>query len=294
MQRVKDLLPLLDADILGHECCYSGQIKEEDGTITVLPFYLVAEAIDARVLEVMKALETRLEPIMYLSGPTNFRDQVAKRKGYKANRDPDAKPYHITNARVYITSRYNTYTSNGCEADDLLCISQAENLRRKDISFSQEKAETVICTRDKDLRQCRGWHYGWEVGNQPEYKLRLVDELGDLDAKFIEGVSAKTGRPTRRFKKLSGTGLKWFYAQMLTGDNCDNIPGLKGVGGGKAYELLSELESEADLLGVVIAEYQRVYEDSWEVEMMEQAHLVYMINERNPDGSLKWWEIPKW
>jgi len=64
MQRVKDLLPLLDADILGHECCYSGQIKEEDGTITVLPFYLVAEAIDARVLEVMKALETRLEPIM--------------------------------------------------------------------------------------------------------------------------------------------------------------------------------------------------------------------------------------
>ena len=292
MDRVKDLLPLLDADILGHECCYSGQLKEEDGTITILPFYLVSEALDAKVIELMKTLDTRLEPIMYLSGKTNFRDDVAKRKGYKANRDPSLKPYHLDNIRAYITSRYNTYTSVGCEADDLLCISQMDNLKRKDIDFNPEKAETVICTRDKDLRQCMGWHYGWEVGNQPEYSLKWVDELGTLDATFIEGVSAKTGKPTRRFKKLAGTGSKWFYAQVLTGDATDNIPGLKGVGGGKAYDLLNGLLSEGEMVRTCIHEYKRVYEDSWEVEMMEQAHLVYMIRERTPDGGLKYWEIP--
>ena len=116
--------------------------------------------------------------------------------------------------------------------------------------------------------------------------------MGELHATYIEGVSEKTGKPTKRFKKLEGTGLKWFYAQMLTGDLVDNIPGLAGIGGGKAYDMLSVLESERDLLDTCIREYKRVYGDSWEVEMMEQAHLVYMIRERNEDGSLKWWEIP--
>lgn len=237
----------------------------------------------------MKTLDTRLEPIMYLSGDTNFRDEVAKRKGYKANRDPDAKPYHISNARVYITSRYNTYTSDGCEADDLLCISQTENLKR--FNFNQEKAETVIVTRDKDLRQCRGWHYGWEVGNQPEYPLRWVEELGELSPVFSKKV-LKNGEPSKALDKLTGTGVKWFYAQLLLGDSTDNIPGLWRVGKAGAYAVLNDLTTEKEMLQACIRMYKDVYHEKWEVEMMEQAHLVYMLRERNEDGSLKWWEMP--
>jgi 5'-3' exonuclease len=267
-------------------------MKKEDGTLEILPFYLVAENIERKVIEIQEALNTVRPPIMFLTGPTNFRDEVAKKKGYKANRDKDDKPYHIDNARAYLKGRFNSYESVGCEADDLLCIAQMEAFGENLEKCSEELATTVIVTRDKDLRQCMGWHYGWECGGQPEYKLRWVDELGDLTATFIEGVSEKTGKPTRRFNKLEGTGLKWFYAQMLTGDSVDNIPGLKGVGGGKAYDYLHPLESEQELLDICIREYRRVYGDMWEVEMMEQAHLVYMLRERNEDGSLKWWEIP--
>lgn len=283
---------LMDGDILAHEGCFSGQMTKEDGTLEILPFHLVSEALERKVIEIQEALNTVRPPIMFLSGKTNFRTEIAKKKGYKANRDPDAKPYHIDNARAYLKGRWNSYESVGCEADDLLCIAQMEAFGENLERATQDEATTVIVTRDKDLRQCIGWHYGWECGNQPEYPLRWVDELGDLVATFVEGVSKKTGKPTKRFKKLEGTGLKWFYAQMLTGDYVDNIPGLKGFGGRKAYELLNPLESEQELLGACIRAYKQVYGDMWEVEMMEQAHLVYMLRERNEDGSLKWWEIP--
>ncbi len=292
-KRVKNLLPLLDADILAHECCYAGQITEEDGSISILPFRNVLELIESRVEEIKKALATCLDPIMYLSGKTNFRNDVAKRKGYKANRKGQVKPYHFNNAKVFITARYNTYTSVGCEADDLLCISQMENLKRKDIDFNPEKAETVICTRDKDLRQCQGYHYGWEVGNQREYKLRWVDELGSLHAIYTEGVSSKTGKSTRRFKKLEGMGDRWFYAQLLTGDATDNIPGVKGCGGVRAYEIIHHLGDTSSMFNACKELYKDAYGCNWEVELVEQAELVWMIRERNADGTLKHWEIPK-
>lgn len=291
MNRKKDLLPLLDADILAIESCFSGQIEEE-GETTILPFCYVIDTIENKIQEIKDKLETRLDPICFLSGPTNFRYEIAKRKGYKENREGMQKPFHFENAKAFITSRYNTYTSVGCEADDLLSISQMENLRRKDINFNPEKAETVIVSRDKDLLQCQGWHYGWECGNQPERRLQWVDELGDLQIQYVDGVSPKTGKPTKRFKKLTGSGLKWFYAQMLTGDAVDNIPGLKGVGGVKAFNLLDGLSSTREMLEVCISEFKRVYEgEDWKLEMWEQANLVYILKERNTDGSLKYWEF---
>jgi len=286
---VKELLPLVDADIIAHESCYAGQLTDEEGDLVILPFYRVADKIDEKLLEIMATLNTSQEPIMFLSGSTNFRNDVAKRKGYKANRTGE-KPFHFLNAKAYITARYSTYTSVGCEADDLLCIYQTDELKR--LNFSKERATTVICTRDKDLRQCRGWHYGWECGKQPEYKLRWVDELGELSAIYTESISKKTGKPTKTFKKLEGNGNLWFYAQLLTGDPTDNIPGVKGTGGVKAYKLLHNLVKPFDMFKVCRDLYKEVYGMRWQVELVEQAELVWMIRERNKNGSLKHWEIP--
>ena len=130
------------------------------------------------------------------------------------------------------------------------------------------------------------------MGAQPEYPLRWVDKLGELKATYKEGVT-KAGNPSRRFEKLTGTGLKWLYAQILTGDVTDNIPGLPRFGGGKAFALLDKCESERELQQAVVDVYKDVYGDSWIAELYEQAHLVYMISDLNEDGSLKWWSLPE-
>ena len=228
---------------------------------------------------------------MFLTGETNFRDAIAIKKGYKANRDHSKKPYHLANARAYIRARYNTILSRGCEADDMLCVAQTKYNR--EFLAGETNVESVICTRDKDLRQCEGWHYGWEMGDQPEFKLQWVDKLGTLEAVYKEGVSKKTGKPTRSFHKLKGTGDKWLYSQILMGDMVDNIPGLPNMGGGTAFKLIDPCETLEELAAVVKGEYQRVYEDRWEVELYEQAHLVYMVRNLDENNQLIFWRLPE-
>lgn len=291
---VDNLLPLADGDILAVELASIGQFYKEDDDgnrtdeLVILPFEHVREHLDTRVEEIKDALNTRFEPIMFLTGEGNFRETIAKRKGYKANRTQE-KPYHFKNTYEYIKSRYNTVVSRGCEADDLMCIWQTKRL--KECGFNPEMAETVIVTRDKDLRQCMGWHYGWEVGKQAEYKLRWIDELGSLTPHYKEGIT-KTGRPSRRFDKLTGEGLKWLYAQVLTGDVVDNIPGCPRIGPKAAYDILDSATSETELLDSVVAAYKDAYEDSWETEFFEQMHLVYMLRELGPNNELIYWSYP--
>jgi len=288
-------LPLGDADIIAYECAFGCQFYDEEDTekenLIVLPFSYVRDKIDKRAYDLMDVLDTRLEPIMFLTGEGNFREAIAKKKGYKANREGVAKPYHLANARAYIRARFNTAISRGCEADDLMCISQTKYNRH--YALGESKVQSVICTRDKDLRQCEGWHYGWENGNQPEYPLAWVDRLGTLTATYKEGISPKTGNPFKRFDKLKGTGLKWLYTQILTGDDTDNIPGLPSFGNAKAFALLDKCESERELQVAVVEMYKQVYGRTWIAELYEQAHLVFMLCEQNEDGSLKWFELPE-
>lgn len=280
----------MDADLLAYECSFAGQMQDkETGELIILPFHMVIDNIEVKVKDMMSKLDTIIEPFMFLSGEDNFRIDIAKRRGYKENRDKTKRPFHLENSRAFIAGRFNTYTSRGCEADDLLCIAQMEAMDSN--HDTPETSRTVIVSRDKDLRQCKGWHYGWEMGNQPEFKLQWVDEIGTLTPTYSSKV-LKNGEPSKALDKLSGTGMKWFYAQLLIGDTADNIPGLKGAGKKKAYDLLNTLDDPLKMFEVCKECYHQVYPDTWREELLEQAELVWMIRERNPDGSLKHWEMP--
>ncbi len=214
---------------------------------------------------------------MFLTGDNNFRFNIATVKGYKANR-VQPKPYHLENVRVCIQSMYDTVVSNGCEADDELAMAQTE--------------ETVACSRDKDIPQFEGYHYGWESGLQPEQPLHYVKGMGYIHATFIDGVSEKTGKPTRSFKKLKGEGYLFFLAQVLMGDAVDNIPGCKGIGGGKAYDALVGIEDKVEAIEVVEDIYKEKYdEETWLERLEEQAQLVWMVRSRNEEGELQMWEV---
>lgn len=277
---------LIDADILLYEVgscgTYVDELTEE---VVTKPFNSMKELMDQKIAEIIRRSGSNCYTL-FLSGPNNFRNEIAKKKAYKDNRKDKPKPFHYDNLKAYLIATYGALVSDGIEADDEICIAQTAALAAGE--------ETVICSRDKDLRQCQGLHYSWECGVQAEKETYLVSGFGTLTPHYN-----KAGEIDR----LNGTGDKWFLAQLLMGDATDNIPGLKGWGPVKVYSLLSPYSNYNSALGKVIdcyienviLRFPEIYDEDlyqlWTEEITEQAKLVYMIRERNEDGSPKHWRM---
>jgi hypothetical protein len=255
--------PLIDADILRYEIGFASETgwraikewKEGDPALDPPPFDYVAELLDNRISEICAVVNATEPPTLFLTGKGNFREGIAQKKQYKGNRLNLVKPFHYNNISVYLKGKYDVVVTDGIEADDLLCIEQTKRLVSKD---------TIICSRDKDLRQCPGWHFGWELGNQPQFGPEWVDEIGYLSL-------------SENKKKLKGVGAKYFYAQLLMGDATDNIPGLPSTGPVAAFKMLDLCATIPDCEKAVVEAYKRVYEGSWKTELLEQAMLVWMV-----------------
>lgn len=275
--------PLIDGDILAYEIGSIAQFTDEEtGEIIPRPWDWVTETIDNRINDICNAVGASRRPLMYLTGDTilynmkrrvrpslpiyepNFRIAMAISRPYKNGRKGE-KPLHYNNIRAYLVGVYDAYVAIGCEADDEMSIEQT---RRSD--------STVICTRDKDLRQVPGWHYGWESGKQAEFSLTSYDTLGTIE------LDRSKSAP-----KIVGGGFKFFCAQLFTGDPVDTVPGLRGYGPVKVADLLSSCGSTGECLDVVRREYSIVHPEDWKTNLREQCNLLWMIRERNEDGSLK-------
>lgn len=139
--------------------------------------------------------------------------------------------------------------------------------------------ETVICSRDKDVRMCPGWHYSWECGKQASVGPILVDELGHLTQ--------------INPKKVFGVGAKFFYYQLLVGDTVDNIGGIKGCGPAFAFKLLNNAVSIRQCYELVSEVYIRHHGDDWKTKFREQSDLLWMVREINEQGERVRWTPPK-
>ena len=128
-----------------------------------------------------------------------------------------------------------------------------------------------------------GWHYGWECGKQPEFGPVEYDNVGK-----IELIRRKSGAV------IKGGGFAFFGSQLLCGDVVDNIGGLRGWGPVRSYELLADKTSERDIFDSVRRVYEEVGGDNWKELLTEQCHLLWIIRERNEDGSLKHFNIEEW
>lgn len=279
------MTPLIDADILLHELGWSGQFKDkETGEELTLPFETVQELLDEKIRLICEDSGGTEPPILFLSntetiveiynkwakysGATpaefcpNFRYEVAVTKPYKGTRK-NPKPFHFYNIAAYLISTYDVRVSKGgLEADDEMCIMQ----------FGRD--DTIICSRDKDLRICPGHHYSWECGKQAAIGPVFTDRIGGFN---LEGG-----------KEGVGYGLAFFYLQMLTGDSADNIPGLPGHGIVRAKKLLEGCVTEQDYYQRVKKAYKEVLGDQAKEYFFEQANLLHMIMERG-----KSYEPPK-
>ncbi len=259
--------PLIDADILRYEVGFGAETGwQTPGEIPPWPY--VEEMLLSRIAKICIDVGATEDPVLYITEGRTFRFGIAKRKPYKGTRK-EKKPWHFDNLTVYFKDVLKCEVIKDIEADYAMAIRQLAEPEDFDDT-------TIICTRDKDLRQVPGWHYGWELGRQPSFGPELVTKEGSLHLSDNN--------------KLTGTGLPFFYAQVLMGDASDNIPGLPGWGPVRAYEYLNESDNMGkDIYDAYIKHYG--FESDGEEELLEQGQLLWMTRRLNADGSPQLWYI---
>lgn len=87
---------------------------------------------------------------LFLTGKTNFRNDIAVTVPYKGNRADKVKPKHLATLRKHLVKEWGASISEGQEADDAIAI-EATKLGDNG----------VIVSLDKDLDQVKGWHYNF-------------------------------------------------------------------------------------------------------------------------------------
>lgn len=228
----------------------------------------VNELVDGRITSIIQATGADAYEV-YLTGPGNYRMDIATLKPYKGARVGLEKPYHWETVSRRLKEHWGAITFNGIEADDWLGIRGTEEGRNYTAS-----------SRDKDIRQTPECvHYSWPCGeNQPAVGPFVVDGLGELTAEFrLYGKGDKKSKSW----KIVGHGTRFLYGQLLVGDSVDNIGGVPKVGPVKAVELLRDCTTEEELFRQCVYQYHRVYGDNWASALTENMRLLFLIRDRS-------------
>lgn len=207
-------------------------------------------------------------PTIFLTGKTNFRYDIAVTTPYKAR--PSNKPFHYYNLKAYVQNVYDCVLSVGMEADDALAI-----------TATASPSNTIICSRDKDLRAIPGWSYGWENHLQPQFGPEIIDPVGWV-------------RLSDDRKSLIGIGGMFFYGQCLLGDSIDSIPGLGGrCGPVKAFDILHGAKTLHEAFSRVLRAYTNLYgEEEGKKRLLEMGRLLHMTRYLDEWGNPILWEFP--
>lgn len=115
---------------------------------------------------IIKAVKQRFETTdlnveIYLSGPGNYRYNIATIAPYKGDRPPP--PVHYQVLRNYLSERWGAVVISGMEADDKVSI------RIRELTADGEPC--CLATIDKDLDQVPGLHYNYQ-----KHAFYVVDE----------------------------------------------------------------------------------------------------------------------
>lgn len=262
-----NMKPLIDADILAYECAFGAETGWEGESPP--NFDVARELLENKLANICALVNATQPPKLFLTGKGNFREEIATLRKYKGKRSQE-KPFHYNNLRAYIIGVLNAFVVDGMEADDALNIIQRTALDRG--------YQTIICSRDKDLRIADGWLYSWEVGNQPSFG----PDYHDGGYGWISLSSDN--------KKLTGRGLKYFLAQCLMGDSADNIGGLPKYGPVLTYKTLGETNTYDHGLARVYSCYEEHYGDDTSKILLENGRLLWLTHSLDDQGKPILWE----
>ena len=271
------MLALIDADLIAYEAASAADMVDEG--YERRSFDYVIDKVDESIRFITENSGCDSYEL-FITGKDNFRYDIATVKPYKGNRSDKPKPFYLESTRKLLES-YGAVVCDGMEADDMLAVRARE----------MEYKDCCICSRDKDLRMVPCMQYSWEVGLQPEWGPELVDTLGELHFRFSDKI-LKNGEKSNAIKKVWGTGLKWFYAQLIIGDSTDNISGLEGKGGGLVHQVIHPCTSEEELFTAAFSAYTDKYGDTAAERLLEQGRLLWMHDTLDEEGKVILWELP--
>lgn len=162
------LKALIDGDILVYRIGFASENETES----------IAVARCSEFIEDLILFNGFGEYQGYLTGKTNFRNEIAVTAPYKGNRK-SAKPKHYQLLRDYMESAWAFTMIEDQEADDAIGIA----------AYEMEVGEYCICSIDKDLDMLRGDHYNFvkderyfiteEEGIKNFYKQLLMGDRVD-------------------------------------------------------------------------------------------------------------------
>jgi len=257
------MIALVDGDVIAfHACPPRGKKDPETGKIIIeldddgkriQPVYTPAQE-EAYIEEAWTNFTNKLnflvetlfvdDMLIGLSGVRNFRQDLFH--DYKVHRSRNNATPNTTVPilRQRAIDKGYAISAVGYEADDLIRI-WAEEARAVGQDF-------VIASIDKDLLCIEGTHYLMHKGKEQ-----------------IVAVSKEEA-------------LRHYYAQILSGDPTDNIPGVPGIGPKTAVKLIAACDTEEEMQEVVLEKYCEAYiADDWVKNFMINAKLIHIL--RTPD-----------
>lgn len=196
---------------------------------------------------------TKLEP--YLTGSGNFRDDIARIRPYKGNREKVSRPVHYDALRAYLETRWGATVVEGIEADDAVAM----------VAAAHEYAGVCIVSPDKDLRQVPG----------PLYNPRTEE---------LTVISPSAARCFFYRQMLAGDSVD----NVLGAYKCGTKRAESLVTGSQsevesAQAVLDEFRESVERRGCPYAKTHRPEE-----AMLETGRLLHLL--RSPDDK---WNIPK-
>lgn len=202
-QMIPNRIGLIDGDVVA----YWASAGCDD-----MPVEAALRKVDERIDDISDQIQTDNLRI-YLTGSTNFRNDIATIQQYKGNRyDADGnrikpQPRWLKHTRKAMIDGHHAIVTEGIEADDALGIAQTK-------CNASPGWESIISSVDKDLKIIPGMHHDMNSGYYD-----IVEPFGYLRVLF----------PGQKNQKMVGTGVLFFYAQLLMGDAADWIPGLPKI-----------------------------------------------------------------
>ena len=136
------MIALLDADILCYRVGFATDDEHENTAIETMAVFL-------EDLIMFDLVDTDSHEL-FLTGKTNFRNDIAVTAPYKGNRKDVKKPKHLPLLREYLQTAWGASVSDGQEADDDIATRATEL-----------GDESIIVSIDKDFMQVPTWHYNF-------------------------------------------------------------------------------------------------------------------------------------